>query len=128
MKTKLSVFVLALTIIVFTTISCKKEQFKEENTSKETPSALTSMDFSSLTTDRTTIKLGEKAKITASATGTDLTYNWKVNTNSTIIGSGPVIELYISCPTCASKPNEVTCTVNDANGNTIAKTITISVQ
>lgn len=132
MKTNYSLITGGLLLLAVITIqfsSCrKKDEKKPESDSSAATTTTSNFYFSNLTADTTVIPLGGKAVITAAATGDNLTYNWSVNTNSTIIGSGYQVQLHISCPTCASQPNVVTCKVKDANNNSETKTITITVK
>lgn len=125
MKTKCFILFILL-VAVITITSCKKKE--ESQPTVATPVAATPLSLS-LSAEKTTISVGGDTKITASATGGSgtINYKWSVNTGSTLNGSGTQVNLYASCPSCTG-PNKVTCTITDANNNTLSKDITISVQ
>lgn len=133
MKTKYFLFhigILALLVTAIPFSSCKKSNEPTPSDTMTTTPPITTPSFSfiGLTADTTVIPIGGKAKITANATGSNLTYSWSVNSNSTIMGSGSQVQLHITCPSCASKPNVVTCIAKDAENNSATKTITITVK
>jgi len=111
--------------IVFIGVLLSFSSCNKEEQSSSTPNEITL----SLSADKTTIPVGDQAILTATVSGAtgNVTYNWSVNSSSTIIGSGPQVRLYASCPSCTG-PNKVTCTVKDSENNTVSKFITINVQ
>lgn len=124
MKTKLFSALILLAVLFGT--SCKKKE--ESQPTIATLVAATPLSLS-LSAEKTTISVGGDTHITASATGGSgtINYQWSVNTGSTLNGSGTQVNLYASCPSCTG-PNKITCTVTDANNNTITKDITVTVQ
>ncbi|MFQ5334943.1 MAG: PKD domain-containing protein, partial [Flavobacteriales bacterium] len=87
----------------------------------------TSFSYNSLTAENTTINTGETSKITATASGENLTYNWELISGSLgdILGSGAQVT-YTASP-CCTGDNTVQCTVSDGT-NSESKTVTIVVQ
>lgn len=119
MKTLKTIGIIFLFLAVI--VSCKKKEEPETSVNSGT-----TFSFISLTADTTTIPLGGEVKITANATGDNLTYTWSVNSGSTIIGSGSQVRLNASCPSCVG-PNTVTCSVKGGSNATDTKTIIITV-
>ncbi len=78
--------------------------------------------FESLVAENDTIISGETVKITATATGKDLKYNWSANTGS-ILGSGHQVDL--ATTPCVPEEITVTCTVKDAYNQSDTKTVKI---
>jgi hypothetical protein len=83
-----------------------------ESCSKEDINTPNDLVFQSLVAEKDTIAPGEKVKIKASATGSQLEYFWSV-TLGDIIGSGAEIT-YAASP-CAVGTNTVTCKINNGN-------------
>jgi len=81
--------------------------------------------FKSLTAEKGTITIAEKTKVTATATGYQLTYTWQA-TMGDCLGSGNIIE-YIPSP-CTLGDIKITCTVKYGNGKTESKDVTIKVE
>ena len=95
---------------------CKK---KEATTPASTP-----LQYNSLAAVNTTVAVNATTKITASATGEGLTYNWSAS-NGTIIGSGN--EVNYGTPCCAGTAT-VTCVVKDSGGSSESKSLTMTIQ
>lgn len=95
---------------------CKKN---EATTPVSTP-----LQYSSLAALNTTVAVNATTKITATATGEGLTYNWSAS-NGTIIGSGN--EITYGTPCCAGTAT-VTCVVQDSGGGSESKSVTMTIQ
>lgn len=122
MKKYLFIYLLLIGIAV---ASCKKEEPEPEQITNPTPAPTPVFAFSSLSAENTTIPIGGTAKITASASGENLTYSWSASQGD-ILGSGSQITYGAS--NCCAGENEITCTVKDGNNNSDTKKITITVQ
>lgn len=81
--------------------------------------------FTSLTTEKSTLTIAEKTKVTATAMGYQLSYTWQA-TMGDCLGSGNIIE-YIPSP-CTLGNIKITCTVKDGNGKSLSKDVTVKVQ
>ncbi len=80
--------------------------------------------YESLEAEDEEIEIGETTKVTATASGTDLTYNWST-TGGSIVGSGSTIT-YASDP-CEPGEHTITCEVVDAFDNSESKSVIINV-
>ena len=78
--------------------------------------------FYSLVAEKDTLTAGETTKITAMATGYDLTYGWSA-TEGSILGSGNEIT-YAAC-SCQAGTNIITCTVSDRSNASESKEVSI---
>jgi len=78
--------------------------------------------FVSLTADKDTISPGETTKITAVATGYQITYTW-LKSAGIITGSGSQVTYTV--PPCDLGRNRVTCRVTDGNNATLSKEVYI---
>ncbi len=85
-----------------------------------------SLVFYSLSADRDTISKGETAKITAMATGFNLTFSWSATAGS-ILGSGNEINYVVNC-SCSAGKNTVTCIVTDGYNDSKSKEVSIFVK
>ena len=85
-----------------------------------------SLVFYSLSADKDTISKSETAKITALATGFNLTFSWSATAGS-ILGSGNVINYVVNC-SCSTGKNTVTCVVTDGYNDSESKEISIFVK
>ncbi|MEI8203067.1 MAG: PKD domain-containing protein [Bacteroidota bacterium] len=103
-KVMISVFILSLFII-----SCKKEK----------GTASVPLVFSSLTSECDSVPINKPLKVTAVATGDNLSYTWE--TSGAIIGMGAIVNFQI----CHVDTFYVKCTVTDNASNTASKTITV---
>jgi hypothetical protein len=104
-----------LIAVVF--VSCKKEK-------EETPAL--PLSFSSLMSLSDTIYVGTTTKVTATATGDNLSYSWSLSQSSLgdIIGSGSQIT-YGASPCCTGW-NTIVCTVSNGSESQ-SKSVTIVV-
>ncbi len=107
-------------LIIICSISCEDDKKK---TSNEDPNQ--TLNFETLTAEKTTIEPGEQTRITATATGYLLSYQWSA-TAGDILGSGTEV-VYAASP-CHIGSNEISCTVKDGNSNSQTKTIIIHVE
>lgn len=83
--------------------------------------------FESLVAEKDTVEWGGATEITTEASGKDLTYSWSVPYGS-IEGSGAQVIYHSSDPCVGDMYVTITCTVEDAYGETITKTIDIYVE
>lgn len=115
---------LLLYISIFTIAfaSCKKKNEVEPETSQTEE-----FTFSDLTAESTNIAVGGSTELNANATGSDLTYSWKIVDygGGDILGSGS--EVTYGASTCCAGTNKIECTVSDG-ASSDTKTITIEVE
>jgi len=111
----LLVLFLAISLVVF--YSCNKDEDDNNNNG-------TSFAFTSLVAEHDTIMLDGSTLITATATGSGLTYTWSV-AKGNIVGSGSQIT-YAATPCCVGN-NELSCTVEDGDNNTLTRYVTVTV-
>jgi PBP1b-binding outer membrane lipoprotein LpoB len=105
---------LLLGIIIFS--SCSK--------SSTTPSdSNVPFNYTSLVASDTVMPLNGIANITATATGSGLTYKWTAS-YGTFIGSGAAVKWTV----CHSDIFTITCVIKDNNGHEGSKTISINVR
>jgi hypothetical protein len=109
-------------LIVSSFLSCKKKEEPNATTTKENSGV--TFNFSNLTADSYTIKIGGNTQLHAVATGNNLTYNWSA-TAGDILGSGA--DVTYGASTCCGGTNEITCEVSDG-AQTATKKVTIVVQ
>jgi len=95
--------------------ACKKDN--NNNNNDTTP-----LVFSELKADNDTIVGGTATNVRATATGSNLTYQWAASAGD-ILGSGALVQY--AAPPCVVGSNQISCTVKDGNNNTQTKTITI---
>lgn len=76
--------------------------------------------FSSLVANDTVIRVDEITTLTATATGSELTYTWTCDFG-TFIGSGNTVQWTV----CHADNFTINCTVTDKNKNSASKTIII---
>ncbi|MFC2121596.1 hypothetical protein ACFLTI_08380 [Bacteroidota bacterium] len=107
---------LILIFICFLIINCKKENTDPDNNIP--------LVFSSLTAARDTIFIEDTTKITAFASGFNLTYNWYV-LKGDLLGTGSQIT-YVATP-CTIGDNDIICTVSDGNDNEEIKHVNVTV-
>lgn len=107
-------------LFVICCISCEDDK---KNPSDEDPKQ--TLNFESLTAEKTTIEPGDQIRITANATGYLLSYQWSA-TAGDILGSGNEV-VYAASP-CHVGSNEISCTVKDGNNNSQTKTLIIHVE
>ncbi len=109
-KTVCIVFFIA---ILAGAISCKKDT----NNNNITP-----LEFTELKADADTLYAGSSTYVRATATGTDLLFQWSA-TAGDILGSGATVQY--AAPPCVSGSHQITCTIKDGGNNTASKTVTI---
>ena len=80
--------------------------------------------FESLTVEHDTIPIGGTTRVTATASGSDLSFFWSV-TAGTILGSGKEI-VYTTDP-CEPGEHTITCKVEDSKGASETKTVKVFV-
>jgi hypothetical protein len=80
------------------------------------------LTFTGLTAQDTTMKVNGIISITASATGDDLTYHWTAS-YGTFIGNGPTVQWTV----CHSDLFEITCEVKDKYNNVATRQVYINV-
>lgn len=102
-------FIITLAVV----ISCKKDT----NNNNIAP-----LDFTELKADDDTLYAGSSTYVRATATGTDLLFQWSA-TAGDILGSGATVQY--AAPPCVSGSHQITCTIKDAGNNTASKTVTI---
>jgi hypothetical protein len=107
---------LTLLLLATVVISCKKKE--------ETKPVSVQLQYGSLAAESTTVAVNATTKITATASGEGLTYNWSAS-NGTVVGSGS--QITFGTPCCAGTPT-VTCVVKDSGGNQESKSVVITVQ
>lgn len=103
----------AVIIIIFIIAACKKNDV--EPVTLDAP-----FSFVSLIADHDTVENGNKTRITANASGSNLTYHWD-GPVGIISGSGHQVTFFACCP----GDHWITCTVNDSRGYTDSKIINI---
>jgi hypothetical protein len=99
----------------WTTTSCNKD----DDNGGDLP-----LVFESLKAEHDTIPLGGTCKITATASGGGLVYNWSV-TAGTVLGSGKEVT-YTTDP-CEPGEHTITCRVEDNRGASETKTVKVFV-
>lgn len=114
---KIKIALLFIGIIIFYG-SCEKEATGNGEPSEP-------LVFESLQVDKTTLIPGETAKLTAIATGYQLSYYWSA-TQGDILGKGA--EVIYAPSFCHVGENTITCEVKDGNGQSESKTVTIVVE
>ena len=103
-------------IVLIVAFACKKS-------SPGTDSPGGSFSFTNLTVSDTSMKVNEIATVTATATGTNLTYHWTAS-YGTFIGSGYKVQWTV----CHADIFTITCEVSDGNGNKESRTVSIAVR
>ena len=123
MKSKFFIPPILLAAAIMIT-SCNKET--------QPPATSTPFAYTSLKSQSDTIFVGETTTVTATATGSNLAYNWELTTNpqgggslGDIIGNGATVT-YGASPCCTGW-NTITCTVSDGL-NSQSKSVTIVVR
>jgi hypothetical protein len=115
---KLPFFKLILmSVLMIALVSCDKKTPDDED--KDKP-----LVFTSVQAGRSMILAGDTTRISATASGYKLTYNWSVEKGD-LLGSGPEIT-YVATP-CTVGENAVNCTVKDGNGEEMTKQVVITV-
>lgn len=105
-------------------MSCKKKSAPVDNSNNSNSSAVKVY----MNADKTTIRLGQEAVVTANVEGGSgsLTYEWEVNTISNLLGSGNTVTFTPCCSSVAGE-NIIKCNVTDSKGNKGVGQITIIV-
>jgi len=109
-----------LTISILSIIllsSCKKEEPPDNHDNDP-------VEFVSLTSGRDVIFIEDTTRLTATATGYQLSYIWSVEKGD-ILGSGREVT-YVATP-CTVGDNEITCTVKSSNGKEQTKSVVVTV-
>ena len=107
----------------FPLIFCVLTIFTACSKSNNDPAPSTStLSFTGLTAQDTTMKVNGIISITANATGEELTYHWTA-TYGTFIGNGPTVQWTV----CHSDRFEITCEVKDKFNNVASRQIYINV-
>jgi hypothetical protein len=121
MKTKVC---LILYCSIMMLMSCKKKSAPVDNSNNSNSSAVKVY----MNADKTTIRLGQEAVVTANVEGGSgsLTYEWEVNTISNLLGSGNTVTFTPCCSSVAGE-NIIKCNVTDSKGNKGVGQITIIV-
>ena len=86
--------------------SCDKEQPPDDHSNDP-------VEFSSLEAGRNLIMIEDTTRVTATASGYELSYHWSVDKGD-ILGSGKEIS-YVATP-CTIGINQIFCTVKSSNG------------
>lgn len=117
---QLKVLVFALAVGALPLASCQKE-------SDAASPAAAALKFNALTPESTFIRYSTNpsTKITAAATGDDLTYRWSATAGS-ILGSGTQVT-YVANLGCCGGAQEISCLVVDKHGKQQLKKVTITV-
>jgi hypothetical protein len=113
MKKIVFLFTILAVILV---ISCSKSNTTPDNTTGA------EFKFISLVPQDTVLPVNGITNITATATGSGLTYKWTASYGS-FIGSGSKVKWSV----CHSDKFTITCDVSDGNGHSDSKTISINV-
>lgn len=80
--------------------------------------------FNRLTAARDTIFTEDTTRLSAAASGYNITYSWWVEKGD-LIGSGPEI-IFVATP-CTVGNNPITCTVTDGNQQSKSLVVTVTV-
>lgn len=106
---------LVILLSIFLVNACKKSEVDpiEDHSG-------VAFSYTKLSADNDTIENGNKTKITATATGSNLTYKWD-GPIGIITGAGNQVQFFACCP----GDHWITCTVSDSQGNIASKTINI---
>ena len=108
-----------LTLIAVSLLACStSEPMTNPNTQQP--------EVSSLTADKTTIKLGEMATITCIATGGELNYEWDVLLGDIIPTNTDGSIVTYSGSECCSGERIVSCTVSNDKGS-VTELITLTI-
>lgn len=107
MKTTLSLVFMAL--LTFAIISCKKNQ--------DEPQPADSIEISSMTTDKSVVRVGESANITIIAKGSSLSYIWSSSSGTVLPEQTDNSKAqYIPCSSCVGAgKTTITCKVSDGS-------------
>lgn len=126
--------ILGIVTIGMMVASCNKEVQEPEvnptnsstpGTGSSNPTGSSTISYTGLNAEQSTIVIGATTKVTATATGNGLTYIWSAS-DGDIIGSGSQITYGASG--CCGGTNTVTCTIKDSGNNQESKSVSIVVQ
>lgn len=129
--------ILGIVTIGMMVASCNKEVQEEVNptnsstpgtntgTNTGSPTGTSTISYTSLSAEQSTIAIGATTKVTATATGNGLSYIWSAS-NGDLIGSGSQITYGASG--CCGGTNTVTCTIKDSGNHQESKSVSIVVQ
>jgi hypothetical protein len=107
---------LAILFTLALSSGCEKDK---DNDNMEQP-----LVYSSLVAEKYTLTAGETTKIMATATGSNLTYQWSASQGD-ILGSGA--EVIYASSICHVGKNQITCKVTNGKNQSESKTIEIVV-
>ncbi len=102
---------------IFLLSACTKEEPPDDHNNDP-------IDFISLIAGRDVIFIEDTTRITATATGYELSYFWSVDKGD-ILGSGKEIT-YVGTP-CTVGDNQISCTVKSSNGKEETKHVVVTV-
>lgn len=108
----------SIILIGFLAVSCTKESPVNPNTTNPT--------IISLTTDKTSITVGEPATITCNAEGGELNYEWDVLLGDIIPQNETGSVVKFSGAECCSGDKTISCTVSNDKGKA-SETIIITI-
>ncbi len=114
MKTRL---IIAGFLSLIVLLGCKKEDPPDNH--DDDP-----IEFVSITSGRDIIFIEDTTKVTAKATGYELSYYWSAEKGD-ILGSGEEVT-YVATP-CTVGDNEIYCTVKSSNGKEETKYVVVTV-
>lgn len=106
-------------LLLFSGISCKKSNPEPEPDPNETPVEFL---YDSLIVSASQVYLNDVVDINAYASGKDLTYTWTIDVGA-LLGSGSTVTF----SACCQGIHNITCTIEDAYGNSESKSVTIKV-
>lgn len=110
-----------IALVFFFFASCKKETTGPVNTTTNS----IPLAFSELKAANSGIRVGETTVITATCTGSNLSYNWTC-TAGTIVGEGAEVTYGSTCNSCKGV-NQITCTVSDGTTSQ-TKSVEVSIK
>jgi hypothetical protein len=105
-----------LTVLTLSVISCSKS-----SSTDNTPPG-TEFKFTSLVVQDTAMAVNGVTNVTASASGSGLSYHWTAS-YGTFIGSGSSVKWTV----CHADTFTITCEVNDDQGHSDSKTVSVNV-
>lgn len=110
-------FVISIFMGLLFCFACEREDPPEDH--NDDP-----VEFTSLVAARTVIFIEDTTRLTASASGHELSYHWSVEKGD-ILGSGKEVT-YVATP-CTVGDNEIYCTVKSSNGKEDTKHVIVTV-
>ncbi|MCX7728583.1 MAG: hypothetical protein N2203_03845 [Bacteroidia bacterium] len=114
-------FILISMLFVF--LGCKKKAAPDDKTN----AGATAVKVY-LTADKTMMRLGQEAVVTASVSGGEgsMNFNWEVNSIANLLGSGNTVTFSPCCASVAGN-NIIKCSVTDSKGSKGIGQVTIVV-